>query len=247
MTNILRTTLTIIATLILQTTFAQIQFGTYKITGDTTDFGGGTLFSELIIKSNNTFKYKFLTSMSCFLWYDIDGKWSIDKDTLVLSDNVISHHSVVTFTKNIETNDNKISILTKTKKNKPLHGIKILYIFNNSKDTLSGFTNSEGKFIIDTKGRIATKKEGKFRSVDDVEIWVIYSSKRGHDQTTNNFSYLSATIECVIDDNAKDEAVVRTTRYKIEKSSLVFISQSYDKNNVRPLRHLFGDFKFEKE
>jgi hypothetical protein len=243
----LRTTLTIIAAFIFQTTFAQIKYGTYKITGDTKDFGGGTLFSELIIKKNKTFTYKYLTSLSCFLWYDSDGKWSISKDTLVLTDTVISHHPVVDFTRNKETNDNKISILVKTKQDKPIKGIKVLYIYKNSTDTLSGLTNSEGKFIINTKDRTATKKTGKYRRVDDVEIWIVYFTKAGQEQTTNNFSDLSAEIECVIDDEAKNEAVIRTTTYKIEKTNLIYLTQRYDKEDVRPGRYLFGNFTFDNE
>lgn len=243
----MKTILTIIAAFIVNTTFGQIKYGTYKITGDTKEFGGGNLFSELIIKKNKTFTYKYLTSMSCFLWYDSDGKWTVNKDTLFLTDSVISYHPVVNFTKNKETNDNKISILVKTKQDKPIQGIKILYIFKNSKDTLSGYTNSEGKFIIDTKNRTATKKEGKYRSVDDVEIWIVYFTTKGQDQTTNNFSDLSTEIECVIDDTAKNEAVIRTTTYKIDKTNLVYLTQWYDKEDVRLRRHLFGNFTFDKE
>jgi hypothetical protein len=243
----LRTTLTIIAAFIFQTTFAQLKYGTYKITGDTKDFGGGTLFSELIIKKNKTFTYKYLTSVSCFLWYDSDGKWAVSKDTLVLTDTVISHHPVVNFSKNKETNDNKISILVKTKQDKPIQGIKVLYIYKNSKDTLSGLTDPEGKFIIDTKNRTATIKQGKYRSVDDVEIWIVYFTKKGQDQTTNNFSDLSSEIECVIDDEAKSKAAIRTTSYKIENKNLIYLTQRYDKEDVRPGRYLFGSFAFDKE
>lgn len=247
MTITLRTILTIIAVFILQATFAQVKYGKYKITSDTRDFGGGTLFSELIIKNDKTFTYKYLTSLSCFLWYSSDSTWATNKDTLVLTDIVISQHPVVNFTKNKETNDNKISILVKTKQNKPIQDIKILYIFKNSNDTLSGFTNSEGKFIIDTKTRAATKKEGKYRSVDDIEIWVVYFSKKRQDQTTNNFSDLSADIECVIDDDAKNETVLRTTTYKIDNANLVYLSQRYNKEDIRSGRYLYGNFKLEKE
>ncbi len=243
----MKTSLTIIVAFIFQSTFAQIKYGTYKITGDTKDFGGGHLFSELIIKKNKTFTYKYLTSLSCFLWYDSDGKWAITKDTLVLTDTVISHHPVVNFTKYKETNDNKISILVKTKQDKPIQGIKVLYIYKNSKDTLSGLTDSEGKFIIDTKNRTATIKQGKYRRVDDVEIWIVYFTKKGQNQTTNNFCDLSSEIECVIDDEAKSEAAIRTTIYKIENKNLIYLTQQFDKKDVRPERYLFGSFKFEKE
>ena len=122
-----------------------------------------------------------------------------------------------------------------------------MYVFKNAKDTLFGITNSEGKFIIDTKDRGATKKEGKYRTVDDVEIWVVYFSKKRQDQTTNNFSDLSADIECVIDDNAKNEVALRTTIYKIDKTNLVYLSQRFDKEDVRPGRYLFGNYSFDKE
>jgi hypothetical protein len=243
----LRTTLIIIAAFIFQTTFAQFKYGTYKITGDAKDFGGGTLFSELIIKQNKTFTYKYLTSTSCFLWYDSYGKWETNKDTLTLIDTVISHHPVVNFTKYKETNDNKISISIRTNQSRPIQGIKVLYIFKDSKDTLFGITNSEGKFVIETKNRLAIKKERKYRSVDDLEIWVVYFRKNGQEQTTNIFSDLSADIECVIDDNAKNEAAIRTTTYKIQNSNLIYLNQLYDKEDVRPGRYLFGSFKFDKE
>lgn len=230
-----------------QTTFGQLKLGAYKIISDTTSYFEGRLFSELIFKPDKTFTYKYLTSISCFLWYDSYGKWETNKDTLTLIDTIISHHSVVNFTKFKETDDNKISITVKTKHNAPMQGIKILYIFKNSKDTLFGLTNAQGQFIIDTKDITATKKTEKHRSVDDVEIWIVYFSKKGQDQTTNNFSDLSADIECVIDDDAKNEAVLRTTVYKIDKSNLVYLSQRFDKEDVRPGRYLFGNFKFDKE
>ncbi len=247
MTHNLKIVFALIGLLSFQTTFGQLKLGTYKIISDTTSYFEGHLFSELIFKPEKTFTYKYLTSVSCFLWYDSYGKWKTNKDTLTLVDTVISHHSVVNFAKYKETNDNKISISIRTKQSKPIQGIKVLYIFKNSKDTLFGITNSEGKFIIETKDRLATRKEGKYRSVDDVEVWVVYFSKKGQEQTTNTFSNLSADIECVIDDNAKNEVVMRTTLYRIDKTNLVYLSQRFDKEDVRPGGYLFGNFKFDKE
>ena len=245
----MRTIFTLLAFFLFQTTLAQLRFGTYKITGETKDFGGGTLFSELIVKKDNSFTYKYLTSISCFLWYDSHGKWTINKDTLILTDSVLSYHPLVEFVKKKTTDDNRISILVKTKENKPIQGVKVKYLFKNSKDTLSGLTNAKGKLIIDTKDRIpaATETDGEYRTVDDVEIWIVYFSKGKKDQTTNTFSDLSEEMECVIDNNAENKSVIRTTYYKIDKGNLLYLSQRYNATNVRPGRYLFGDFKFEKE
>ena len=237
----------LIGLLSFQTIFGQLRLGTYKIISDTTNYYEGSLFSELIFKPEKTFTYKYLTSVSCYLWYDSYGKWEINNDTLTLTDTVISHYPIVNFAKYKERNDNKINISIKTTQSKPIQGIKVLYIFKNSKDTLFGITNSEGKFSIETKDRFATKKEGKYRNVDDVEIWIVYFTKKGQEQTTNTFSDLSADIECVIDDNAKNEVVMRKTLYKIDKTNLVYLSQSFDKEDVRPGRYLFGNFRFEEE
>jgi hypothetical protein len=245
MTSILKVIFHSILFLSFQTVFGQFKIGSYTIISDTTSYFEGKLFSQLTFKKNKTFKYKYRTSVSCFLWYDSNGKWEVSHDTLVLTDTVISHNPVVDFIKSKETNDNKISILIKTKQDKPIQGIKILYIFKNSKDTLSGLTNSDGKFIIDTKDRSSIKKESKFRSIDDVEIWIVYFTKSGQEKTTNNFSDLSSEIECVIDDEAKNEAVLRTTVYKIEDKNLVYLSQIYNKQYVRPGQYLFGNFTFD--
>lgn len=222
----------------MQTAFGQIKTGTYHITGDTKTFGGGNLFSELIIKKNNTFIYKYRTSSGRRLWYDAEGKWKINKDRLTLIDTITSYHSILTL-RNQRTNDGQIFISAITKQHKPVAGIRISYLFKGAKDTLSGFTNSEGIFVIDTKDRVATKSE----VIDDVEIWVVYFNK----YTTNTFSDLSAKIECIIDDDARNEEVVRTTIYKIENPNLVYLSQQFDKEDVQPGRYLYGDFTFKEE
>jgi len=159
---------------------------------------------------------------------------------------MISFHPVVNFTRHKETNDSRIAILVKTKQNAPIEGIRILTIFKNSRDTLAGYTNADGKVIISTKGRTANKKDGKLLSIDDVEIFVCHFSK-DQDQSTNNFSGLSSEMECVIDDDAKDEAVIRITTYKIDGPNLFYLNQWYNKENVRPGRYLSGSFKFDRE
>ncbi len=248
MTTNFKIIFTLVSMLVFQTAFGQLKLGTYKIISDTISYFEGHLFSRLIFKPKNRFTYKYLTSVSCYLWYDSNGKWATNNDTLTLIDNVISYHPVINFNKYKKTDDNEVLITIKTKNNQPIQGIKILYIFKNSKDTLFGTTNSQGKFIIDTKDRIAIKKEGKYRSVDDLVIWVVYfNKKKGKDQTTNTFSDLSADIECVIDDNAKNESVIRTTIYKIDKTNLIYLSQRFDKEDVRPGRYLFGNYRFDKQ
>jgi hypothetical protein len=72
-----------------QITFGQFKLGTYKIVSDTANHWE-YLFSELSFNEEKTFKYRYLTSMGCSLWYDCDGKWEINKDTLILTDTVIT-------------------------------------------------------------------------------------------------------------------------------------------------------------
>jgi hypothetical protein len=226
----------------MQTVLGQMKTGTYQITGDTKSFGGGNLFSELIIKKDGMFIYKYRTSLGRRLWYDSEGKWKINKDRLTLIDTVISYHSILTL-KNQRTNDGQIFISAITKQHKPVAGIKISYLFKGSKATLSGFTNSEGIFVIDTKNRVVTNSE----VVDDVEIWAVYLNEKGEEYTSSTTSDMSAKIDCIIDDDARNEAVVRTTIYKIEKLNLVYLSQRFDKENVEPGRYLYGDFAFKEE
>lgn len=247
MARILKVIFVVTIFLSFQKAYGQFKKGTYTIISDTTSYFEGSLFSRLTFKKNKTFVYEYRASISCFLWYDSHGQWAVNHDTLTLTDTVISHHPVINFTNYKKTDDNKLCLLLKTKEGKPLQGIKVLYIFKYLNDTVSGFTSPEGKFEADTRNRTAAKKEGKYRSVDDAEIWVTYINKSGQDQTTNSFSDLSAEIECVIDDEAKNEAVLRTTIYKIEGNNLVYQSQRYDKENVRPGRYLFGNFRFGKE
>jgi hypothetical protein len=226
----------------MQTVFGQIKTGTYHITGDTTTFGEGNLFSELIIKKDGTFIYKYRTSSGRRLWYDSEGKWKMNKDRLTLIDTIISYHSVLTL-KNQRTDDGQIFISAITKQHKPVAGIKISYLFKGAKDTLSGFTNSEGTFVIDTKNIVATKSE----VIDDVEIWAVYVNEKGKGYTTNTFSDLAAKIECIIDDDARNETVIRTTIYKIDKLKMVYLSQQFDKKDIQPGRYLYGDFTFKEE
>jgi hypothetical protein len=89
--------------------------------------------------------------------------------------------------------------------------------------------------------------EEKTKLIDDVEIWVVYFDKKQQDWTTNNFSSLSAEMECVIDDNAFDELILRTTTSKIKNSDLIYTSRTFSKKDPRPNQNLFGNFKFEKE
>jgi hypothetical protein len=44
-----------------------------------------------------------------------------------------------------------------------------------------------------------------------------------------NGLYLTMKIECVIDDEAKTETVLRTTMYKIDTTGLDYLAQWYDK------------------
>lgn len=222
----------------------QLKHGTYKISTDTVEFGGAKNFSELSINQDKTFTYKYLTTMSCFLWYDCQGKWEVRNGNLILTDSVYSFHPVVDFTRNRQTDNGRISISVTTKKGEPIAGIKILYLFENSKDTLAGHTNLRGEFVINTANKSSNPKT---KLIDDVEIWVVYFDKKQQDWTTNNFSSLSAEMECVIDDNAVDELVLRTTTYKIKNSDLIFTSRTFSKKDPRPNQQIFGNFRFEKE
>jgi hypothetical protein len=236
--------LTILLTLLTGVAFGQLEFGTYKISSDTFRTETGQDFSELVINNNKTFTYKYLTTVSCFLWYDSYGTWETQNDQLVLTDTIISFHPIIDFVKNKNTDNDKIAITTLTNDNKPIKGVKIMYRFKNETNRLTGTTNANGKFIIDTKNR---KGNTKGEIIPDVEIWIFHIGKNGQEWTTNNFSTLSAEIDCVIDDNAVDEEVIRITTYKIEKNNLVYTSQTFSKDNVRPRRYLNGDFRFVNE
>lgn len=238
--------LTIILVFLTRVVFGQLEFGTYKISSDTFHILTGRNFSELVIDSNKTFTYRYLTSVSCFLWYDSHGTWEAKNDQLILTDTIISFHPIVDFVRNNDTDNDKISITIKSKENKPMNGVEIKYQFKNETSTLTGTTNVDGNFTIDTRNKRNIK--GSERNIiDDVEIWIVHVNKEGQDWTTNNFSTLSAEIECVIDDNAVDEEVIRTTTYKIEENNLVYQSQTYNQDNVRPGRYLYGNFRFVKE
>jgi len=230
--------------LVLHNADAQFAPGTYRIIDEPVNSLSGRLFSQLIIKHNTTFTYKYLTSASCFLWYDITGSWYTAHDTLCLTDTVLSHHWVVRFPVYHQTDSGSICITVKSKKGMLLQGIKILYIFKNSKDTLCGFTGSNGKMVVDTKSRAGLNTTGG-HIIDDVEIWVVYFTKDGRDQTTNSFCKLSCDIDCEIDDDAKSELMIRKTMYKISGSKLGYLSQVFNKRDPNPLRHLFGDFEFQ--
>gem|GEM_PF-3871524 len=236
--------LTIILTLLTQIAFGQLEFGTYKISSDTFHILTGRNFSELVIEDNKTFTYKYLTSVSCFLWYDSHGTWETKNEQLILTDTIVSFHPIVDFVKNKDTDNDKISIMVRSKDNKPIKGVTIKYQFKSGTDTSTGTTNANGNFTIDTRN----KKENEKREViDEVEIWIVHINKKGQDWTTNNFSTLSAEIECVIDDNAADEEVIRTTTYKIEKDNLVYQSQTFSKDDVRAGRYLYGNFRLVRE
>jgi hypothetical protein len=224
-------------------TFGQLKYGTYKMSSKSVDRRLGENFSELLINQDNTFKYKYLTTLSCLLWYDVTGRWDINNGNLVLTDSVYSYHPVVDFIQNKPTNDYQISISVTTKDRRPIQGVKISYLFKNSRDTLSGQTNSHGEFSIETRKRPRSKTS---TSIDDVEIWVVYFDNKNQDWTTNTFSSLSAEIKCIIDKDAVDELVLRTTTYKIQNEDLIYESQIFSKADSQPDQHLFGNFRFEK-
>lgn len=231
----------------LQVAFGQLKYGTYEISDETIEVFGSRNFSRLIINSDNTFTYKYLTSLSCLLWYDSRGNWEAEDGYLILTDSIYSYHPVIDFVVEQYKGDNKVSILVITKDEKPIESIRIDYIFKNSADTLVGYTNSQGKLIISTTGIAPQIQTGDFISIDDIEIWVVYSDPKGRDQTTNTLCTLSADIKCVIDNNAVDEKMLRTTKYKIRGSDLTYDSQTFSKEDPRPGGYLYGNFRFEKE
>jgi hypothetical protein len=239
---------TIILSFLTGVVFAQLEFGTYKISNDTPHILTGRNFSELLIHRDKTFTYKYLTSVSCFLWYDKQGTWETKNDQLILTDTVVSFHPIVDFVKNKDTDNDKISITVRTKDNRPMKGVKIKYLFKNAPDTLTGATNSEGNLTIDTSNKKQkTKGNRKIKIIDDVKIWVVHFNKNGQDWTTNNFITLSSEIECIIDNDAVDEEVIRTTNYKIDKDNLIYQSQTFSKQDARPGQYLYGDFRLVKE
>lgn len=228
--------------------FGQLEYGTYKISNDTPRILTGRNFSELLIHKNKTFTYKYLTSVSCFLWYDSYGTWETKKDQLILSDTITSFHPIVDFVKNMDTDNSKVSITVRSKDNKPMDGVKIEYLFKNYIDTLTGVTDGAGNLTIDTRNiEIKNKESGKIRVIDNVEVWIVHTTKQGQDWTTNNFSTLSSEIECIIDNNAVDKRVKRTTVYKIENDNLIFQSQTFSEDDARPGHYLYGNFKLVKE
>jgi hypothetical protein len=228
--------------------FGQLDFGTYRISSDTFYILTGRNFSELEISKNKSFVYTYQTSLGCLLWYDLQGAWETEKDQLILTDTVTSFHPIVGFVKNMDTDNDKISINVRSKDNKPMGGVKIKYLFKNAIDTLTGVTDENGNLSIDTENiKIKHKETGKMRVIDDVELWIVHTTKQGQDQTANNFSTLSSEIECVIDDNAVNKKVRRTTIYKIEKDNLIFQSQSFGEDDARPGGYLYGNFRLVKE
>ena len=190
--GLMKIKLTIILTLLSRVVFAQLEFGTYKISSDTFHILTGRNVSELVIDSNKTFTYKYLTSVSCFLWYDLHGTWEAKSDQLILIDTIISFHPIVDFVRNKDTDNDKISITIRSKDNKPINGVKIKYQFKNETRTLTGTTNVDGNFTIDTRNKKNKKGIEKRNVVDDVEIWIVHVNEKGQDWTTNNFSTLSA-------------------------------------------------------
>lgn len=242
--------LTIIFTFLTSLVFGQLEFGTYRISSDTFHILTGRNFSQLTINKDKTFTYKYLTSLSCFLWYDSYGTWETKNDQLILTDTITSFHPIVDIVSDTETDNDKISITIKSKDSEPIKGVKIKFLFKNEIDTLFGETNGYGTVTIDTrdKNKKTNETNGKIVIIDDVEIWIVHINKKGQDWTTNHFSTLSSEIECAIDDNAVDEEeVVRTTTYKIEKDNLVYQSQTFSKDNVKPRQYLYGNFRFVKE
>lgn len=243
----MKSSLIVIAiTIPLQFVFGQINYGTYKLSSDTIGFGNSRNFSEIVINRNHTFVYKYRTSLSCFVWYDSKGKWEFSKNNLALIDSVWSYHPVVDFTKSVETSKRQITLIVKGKDQIPIQGIVIEYKFKDSEVTQEGITDEEGKFLINTAGikeKIHNRNDS-VRSVDDVEIWIRYVDKRKIDRSTNTFTTLSEDIECIIDDSAVDEKIVRTTTYQVIKDELIYVTQSFSKPDAQPGQYLFGNFKF---
>jgi hypothetical protein len=74
-------------------TYSQIQPGTYELQSDTIRLLGSWSYTRLHLNDNNTFKIEYRTSLSCFLWSDLYGNWTIDKDKLILEDNAVDFNS----------------------------------------------------------------------------------------------------------------------------------------------------------
>lgn len=236
---------TIIALLISQFLIGQFRPGTYRIISDSNDLFGN-YFSELIFKEDNTYIYLFRTP-SCSMWYDSEGSWETNEDSLVLKDEVISFGWPVRFW-STDTCENGVFITVKNKDGSLIQGAKIKYVFLNSKDTNIAYSNSYGKAFINTAGIPEQKKEGKFRVVDDISfVLEFYSEKTKKTIWGNNFSTLNENIICIVDEDAKNETVIRTTTYEIKNSFLNFIHQEFSKPDVSPLHHLYGNFKYKTE
>ena len=84
MTTSLKIIFALITFFSFQTIFGQLKLGTYKSVSDTTNW------SRLSFSANHTFKYQYRVSISHYAWYDSDGNWEINKDTLILTDTVIT-------------------------------------------------------------------------------------------------------------------------------------------------------------
>ena len=84
--------LIIILTLVTTTTLGQVKPGTYKLSSDTIEVFGSKAFSKLILNQDKTFKYEYRTSLSCFVWYDSEGKWDTEGNYVILTDSVRSEH-----------------------------------------------------------------------------------------------------------------------------------------------------------
>ena len=224
----------------------QIRPGTYKVLSDTNDIFGFNKYSELHIKPDNSFIFKSRGN-SCLLWYDIEGKWEVKNNNLILTDNGMSMVWPVDF--RYEDAPGKYVQLTVQNKNKlPLENVKVKYIFWNSKDTITTYTNCAGQILIDTKNIADHEQSGKFRHLDDIEIFVEwYSAKNKELMTGNNFNFLSKKIVCTIDEDLKSGKVTRTTTYAINNSFLHFSKQEYNKAEVYLARYLYGDFKLMSE
>ena len=240
----MRTLLQISSLLTVQFTFGQLAPGTYKLTGDTASFGGGVLFSTISVNTDKTFIYQYRNTTSCFLWYDIKGKWSASQDTLIFVDTTLNFEETHRVENYINTSQDNILILVKTKTGKPVKGAKVSYAFSATKDAAFYYTNSKGQVQI-SRLQLNKNKLPKADSVDyEMTFTIEYVNNNKEKVSSNNyFKGISNFIECSIAENPKIDTLLRTTKYKIENDRIEFLSQSFDKEGKQFLENNWGDFK----
>lgn len=227
--------------------FCQVKRGTYRLIHDTAaltliDTLLGRDYASLIIHRKHAFTYESRRISSCFLWYNVKGKWENRKDTLILTDNAFGDRSPIRSTS--EENGKETSMRVVDEEGKPLEHMKVMYKFHGSKDTLIANTDIQGKVTFDPPLHLGANRQTVygFVVVDDIEF-SIYECRNEKDRNIGNgFMNVGTQMQCTIIKNTDRVHGIRKTYYQIKGKELKFLFVQYDKEDFIPTREMVGSF-----